>query len=165
MVLVPAACIAQDTSFATGPQYLMNSGSALFAHSIATPSLSLQGPPLEEGASNATADLLAGADSETSAVLPGPEPPADLLPLYYGVPRVDVTEASAREPLSEPFLGIAIPESTLDVGVWQMTSAKELHERGIGETSQEAAVESKARTRGAPRLYTNQDIDRLRQGS
>ena len=44
--------LARTRTFATGPQYLMNSdptnlASPLFARPISTPSLSLTGPPLE----------------------------------------------------------------------------------------------------------------------
>ena len=67
--------LAQDTNFATGPQYLMNYGSPMFAHPISTPSLSLSGTLLEVGASNATAGLAAGADTQTAAPTSRPTRP------------------------------------------------------------------------------------------
>src|SRR5258708_30614791 len=82
LVLSTAAfVIGQDTNFASGPQYLM-SGSPLFARSISTPSLSLAGPPLDTGASNATEGLTAGADNQTASPRPPAEP--NLFTIYYG---------------------------------------------------------------------------------
>src|SRR5260370_41480889 len=82
LVLSTAAfVIGQDTNFASVPQYLMN-GSPLFARSISTPSLSLAGPPLDTGASNATEGLTAGADNQTASPRPPAEP--NLFTIYYG---------------------------------------------------------------------------------
>jgi hypothetical protein len=70
---------SQDTNFATGPQYLMNYGSPLLARSISTPSLSLAGPPIEVGASNATGVLSAGAGAPTRLPpTPHPQPKKEL---------------------------------------------------------------------------------------
>jgi hypothetical protein len=154
---------AQDTNFATGPQYLMNYGSPLFAQPISTPSMSLAGPPLEVGASNATGRLTAGAENQTVVL-----PPADALPLvdffyfYYGTPSLDVIEISF--PKGSPSRN-DLPASILDTGVWQVTTAEGLRERGFGLTLPEAAAYGKARTRHAGRVYTNADIDRLHTGS
>ena len=76
---------SQDTNFATGPQYLMNYGSPLLAHSISTPSLSLAGPPIEVGASDATGVLTAGAGDQ-NVLPPSPDalPKIDLFPIFYG---------------------------------------------------------------------------------
>jgi hypothetical protein len=82
----------QDTNFASGPQYLMQ-GSPLFARSISTPSLPLTGPPLDVGASNATENLIAGADNQT-AVPPRP-PDVNLFPIYYGETQASVIEISS----------------------------------------------------------------------
>src|SRR5271156_7940 len=71
---VPASASGQDTNVATGPQYLTQ-GPQLFARSLSTPSVSLASPPLEVGADNATADLIAGAGNQN--VLP---PNPDALP-------------------------------------------------------------------------------------
>jgi len=176
---------SQDTNFAVGPQYLMNHGSPLLARSISTPSMSLAGPPLEVGASNATENLVAGADNQT--VVPQPHPNVNLAPIYY-------TEVSPSDLklsfLAEPFPGLLqlpqqpsailspqpspsvspepssnlLPPSILDNGVWQMTNAQELRERGYGITVAEAAAYSKARARRATHIYTNADTDRLHGG-
>jgi hypothetical protein len=156
----------QDTNFPSGPQYLMNpdsvkNGSAIFARPISTPSISLTGPPLQVGASNATGVLIAGAENQTE-LPPNPEAPptVNLLPVFYGSAAASVIEISfASEPSGNvPSAGI------LDTGVWQMTTAQALRERGYGITLPEAAAYDKAHVRHATRLYTNADIDRLHSG-
>jgi hypothetical protein len=155
--------LAQDTNFATGPQYLMNYGSPLFARPISTPSLSLGDPPLAVGASDATGGLTAGAENQTALV-----PPADALPqvdfftIYYGDAPVSVVEISFAQASSSRR---ELPSSILDTGVWQVTTAEGLRERGFGLTLPEAAAYGKARTRHAGHVYTNADIDRVHTGS
>jgi hypothetical protein len=174
MLLVLFAGIAsgQDTNFSSGPQYLLNSeqmknGLSFFARPISTPSMSLEAPPLEIGASNATGTLVAGAGNQ-NVLTPMPDalPKTDLFPILYGVPPASVieirfaSEASANELPANP-----LPASILDTGVWQMTTAKALRERGYGSTLAEGAAYGKAQTRHANRVYTNADIDRLHSGS
>jgi hypothetical protein len=152
--------LGQDTNFATGPQYLMNygptnPGSPLFAQPISTPSLSLAGPPLDVGASNATESLVAGADNQTASRQF--EPAADLFPIYYGAPAASVIEISSpsEAPSNE------LPASILDTGVWRITTAQALRERGYGVTLGEAAAQSKAHMGHATHIYTDADIARL----
>lgn len=152
----------QDTNFATGPQYLMTYGSPTFARPISTPSLSLSGPPLSVGATDAAPGLEAGADTQTVTV-PSPDSPpvVDFFPIYYGVIPIRVVELSfAGESSSRE-----LPASILDAGVWQVTTVQDLRERGYGVTLGEAAKLRKGRTRPAAHLYTNADIDRLHGGS
>ncbi|MFZ0417283.1 MAG: hypothetical protein WAM04_04210 [Candidatus Sulfotelmatobacter sp.] len=157
------AAFGQDTNFATGPQYLMTQGSPLFAQPLSTPSLSLAGPPLEVGADNATARLTAGAENQTASL-----PPADALPqvdffyFYYGMPPLSVVEISFAETSTA---SRELPASILDTGVWQLTTAQALRERGYGVTLPEAAAYGKAHTGHASHVYTNADIDRLHNGS
>ncbi len=148
---------AQDTNFPNGPQYLMN-GSPMFARSISTPSMSLDGPPLEVGADNATGVMIPGADNQTvlppSAVaLPG----VDLFPIYYGTNPVSVVEVS----FAEDFSRTELPASILDNGVEQVTTVEVLRERGYGVNLAEAAQFGRAHSRHATRVFTNADIDRL----
>jgi hypothetical protein len=161
LLLLSALGIAlgQDTNFPSGPQYLMSYGSPQFARPISTPSMSFTERPLEVGASNATGVLIAGAESQT----PDPDalPRIDLFPIFYGGPTASIIEISAT---SEPSSN-QLPPSILDTGVWQMTTAQALRERGYGVTLVEATAFSKARTRHANRVYTNADIDRLHSGS
>jgi hypothetical protein len=152
----------QDTNFATGPQYLAM-GSPLFARPISTPSLSLSGPALEAGARSATAGLTAGAGIRTV-----PPPSADALPavnffpIYYGPPPASVIEIRSSSSIASPR---ELPPSLLDSGVWQVSSAQILRERGYGVLLPEAAAYQKSQARHAHRVYTNADLDRLHGGS
>ena len=157
---------SQDTNFANGPQYLMTQGSPQFARPISTPSLSLAGEPLETGASDATADLIAGAQTQT--VLPAQAitlPTVDLFPIYYGLAPAPAIEVSFSETPDGSSSSESLPASILDSGVDQMTTAQALRERGYGVTLAEAATHGKARVRHAARIYTNSDVDRLHSGS
>jgi hypothetical protein len=158
---------SQDTNFATGPQYLMNYGSPLLAHSISTPSMSLDGPPPEVGASDATGVLSAGAANENVAP-PTPDalPKIDLFPIYYGGPPAGENgEISFSYPSEPTSLSAEIPPSISDSGVWQIMTAQELRQRGYGITLAEAAVVVKTQTRRASHIYTNADVARLHGGS
>ena len=158
--------LAQDTTFPSGPQYLMT-GSPLFARPISTPSTSFEGPPLEVGASNATGVLIAGAETQT--VLPPRAvdlPNIDLSSIYYGdgnapasVIEISFTESSSELTVTE------IPPSIVDTGVGQMTTAQALRVRGYGVTLGAAAAYEKTHASHANRIYTNADIDRLHGGS
>lgn len=157
---------SQDTNFANGPQYLRNQGSSLFARPISTPSVSLSGPPLEIGASNATGVLIAGAEDQT--VVPPQAvtlPQADMFPIYYGVTPESIIEVSFPEESAGPSFTGRLPASILDSGVAQITTAQALRERGYGVTLGEAASYGKAHLRHATRIYTNADVERLRNGN
>ncbi len=157
---------AQDTNFPAGPQYLMNFGSPLFLRPISTPSISLQGPPLEMGADNSTGVLIAGAQNHTD--LPPTAvtlPQIDLFPIFYGDIPVSDIEISFRGQADGLPRAKALPESILDTGVAQVTTAQALRERGFGATLAEAATYDKAHASHATRVYTNADIDRLHGGS
>jgi|SRR5580658_981517 hypothetical protein len=159
----------QDTNFASGPQYLINPdptnhASPLFARAISTPSLSLAGPPLEVGASDATGVLTPGAGDQ-NVVPPSPDalPKVDFSPIYYGSLPVSVVEISF--PANSETSQNELPASILDTGVWQITTVQALRERGFGVTLPEAAANSRAHARHGTRVFTNADIDRLRSGS
>src|SRR5258707_6606272 len=103
LLIFPAAVLVtgQDTNFGQGPQYLMN-GSPVFARPISTPSIALEGPPLEVGASNATGVLIAGAQNKT--VLPpadGALPSINLFPIYYGGAPINTNWTQFAEPPSQ----------------------------------------------------------------
>ena len=162
ILLAATAACAQDSTFATGPQYLMNYGSPLFARPISTPSLSLSDPPLQVGATAATADLSTGAENQTVPPSSAAPPVVDLFPIYYGVSPAQAIAISFRETTPSPD---QLPLSIQDAGVFEMTTPQALRERGYGVTLGEAAMQSKARRGHAPRTYTNADIDRLHGGS
>jgi hypothetical protein len=159
-VLSALGAFAQETNFATGPQYLMISGSPQFARSISTPSMSLAGPPLEVGASNATGALTPGAGDQ-NVLPPSPDalPLVNLSPILYGVRPPSVIEISV--PANSESSGNQLPPSILDTGILQLTTPQALRQRGYGLTLPEAAANSKALTRHATRIYTNADLDRL----
>jgi hypothetical protein len=150
-----AIASAQDTNFASGPQYLMTFGSPLFARPISTPTLALPDPSLATGAADATANLQAGAENET--VLPQPAPPPDLLPIYYGKAAAESIEISF--PASSD---IELPPSIAGNGVWQITTVEALRRSGFGLTVAQAAARSKTKMHRATRVYTNADLDVLR---
>jgi len=161
------AAFGQDSSFAAGPQYLMNHGSPLFARPISTPSMSLSGPSLEVGADNATGVLIAGAENQT--VVPPSAvalPHVDFFPAYYGVTPAKVIEIRFSAARDEQSTRGELPASILDnTGVWQLTTAQALRERGYGVTLVEAGAYSKSLARHASHIYTNADIERLHSGS
>jgi hypothetical protein len=180
---------AQDTNFASGPQYLINQtsgyassyspiteakpngsinygpadyGTSFFLRPISTPSLSFSNPRLEVGASNATGALIAGAENQV--VLPASaaaEPKFDLFPILYGQPAVQQIEISYLEASN----AAELPRSISEDGVDQMTTARALELRGYGITLAQAASYSKAHAVHATHSYTNADIERLHAGS
>lgn len=155
---------AQDSNFPIGPQYLMNYGSPILAHSIATPSLSLDTSSLDRSvvASGMTPqDNVAAAENEAVAAAPEFPPQADLFPIYYGAPRVSVIGLSFREP-GEKSASLHLPRSFVESGVVELTDVQSLRLRGYGVTLPEAAAYWKARYVPQPRVYTNTDTERLR---
>jgi hypothetical protein len=153
-VVLVGVSAAQGTNFSVGPQYLMTSGSPLFAGPIATPSLSLEAPlpgipKLPE----------IGPEVQAQPYLVNPElrHQANLFPVYYGYQMISVVELSSSE------LPRELPASITDVGVVGMTTAESLRERGYGVPIGYAASFWKARTPHAKRVYTNADIERLHQ--
>jgi hypothetical protein len=161
VIFTVGLAFGQDSNFGSGPQYLMNYGSPSFARPISTPSLSLAGPPLELGASDATQGLIAGAENR---VVPPSQPDApgvaNLFPVYYGAPPVSVIEISFPANGSEAS-STELPESILDTGVLQITTPQALRDRGYGVTVAQAAAYTRASARHATRVYTNADVDRL----
>lgn len=160
---------AQDTNFPVGPQYLMASGSPLFAQPIATPSLSLSAPPasLSTTATEATSE-----PSSSSAGLPS-QP--DLTRIYWGRPEVvEHAVENAVENVAENVTGNvseiritsaqparALPASILDSGVTGMTTVQSLRQRGYGVPLGDTAAYWKTHKPHATRVYTNADLQRL----
>ena len=142
--------------------------------------MSLAAPAPEVGASDATGVLIAGA-SDQNVLPPNPDalPKIDLFPIFYGFcqrsPQLCPAnfQDCARSAFSyhvgtffahsRNFLQSA--SSDIDNGVWQMTTAQPLRERGYGVTLAEAAAEAKARIQHANHIYTNADAARLHGGN
>ena len=164
-----AAAQQQDSNFANGPQYLMTAGSSQFARSIATPSLSLSGPPLQVGASDATGLLTAGAAADFQAPpLTVALPQVDLFPVFYG--DRPVSAPTGEITISFPAgtsagLTSTLPPSISEDGIGQFTTVEALHERGYGATLAEVSSSLKRHASPARRVYNNEDIERLRGGS
>ena len=152
LLALAAVNAAQETNFSVGPQYLMISGSPLLAQPIATPSLSL-GAPLPGIPSLPQV----GPVVENEAYVANPElrHQADLFPIYYGYPMASVVEISAAEPPRE------LPASITDVGVTGMTNLQSLRMRGYGAPLGDTAAFWKTHKPRAPRVYTNDDLQRL----
>jgi hypothetical protein len=162
LVLVAGSCAAQETNFSIGPQYLMTSGSPMFARPIATPSLSFETPMPQAAVSEAGAEPASRAQVEViSAVLEAQRQMA-LMSIYYGVPSVNVIEISFREPAGEELSRPVFPASITESGVTELTDAEALRHRGYGVTLAEAAQLWKSGKRPAPHVYTNSDLERLR---
>jgi hypothetical protein len=146
---------AQDTNFPVGPQYLMTSGSPLFAQPIATPSVSLDAP-LPPIPSLPEVEPVIG----NQPFIPNPELPhqPDLLPVYYGYPMPSVVELTSAESPGE------VPQSMVDGGVTAMTDLESLRVRGYGVTLGETASFWKSHKPHGTRVYTNADVRPLHGG-
>jgi hypothetical protein len=154
---LPAA--AQDTSFSTGPQYLLN-GSPLLARPTTTPSLSLETPlepPADHSGSDAAAEQAVEHKLEQL-------PPLDFFSIYYEPPTAQeiVVFSDNSEGQGE---ASRLPATMVESGVAQLIDAQTLRQRGYGVSLAEAAAQWKARKSPPVRTYTNEDIERLRQGS
>jgi hypothetical protein len=145
---------AQDMNFAVGPQYLMTSGSPLFARPIATPTLSLDAPLPSLPSLPEVGPPVADQPFVPNPEIQGP----DLLPIYYGYPMPSVVELTSTEAASE------VPQSIINAGAVGMTNVQSLRERGYGVTLGESALFWKSHKLPASRLYTNADVERLHGG-
>jgi hypothetical protein len=151
LLALAGICVAQDTNFPVGPQYLINFGSPLFLQPIATPSLALAATP------GSAAPVETGANAQVYTTSPQLQDQVDLFPIYYGVPDISVVEITSTEP-PRP-----LPESILNYAA-DIGDAGSLRERGYGVTIAEAAAFWKANKKRASRVYTNADIARLHGG-
>lgn len=153
---------AQDTNFASGPQYLLT-GSPFLVHSIATPSMSLDAPlpPVEAG----SASVPESASEVPFTTNPQIEHQADLIPIYYGEPNfygvqeASVVEISFPEGATESVAGV--PSSIVESGVTQFVDPQVLRVHGFGVPLGDVAVYWKSHKPQARRNYTNEDIKRF----
>jgi hypothetical protein len=145
---------AQDMNFAVGPQYLMTSGSPMFARPIATPTLSLDAPLPSLPSLPEVGPPVADQPFVPNPEIQGPV----LLPIYYGYPMPSVVELTSTQAASE------VPQSIINAGVVGMTNVQSLSERGYGVTLGESALFWKSHKLHASRLYTNADVERLHGG-
>ena len=153
---------AQDTNFASGPQYLLT-GSPLLAHDLATPSLSLNAPlPPIPSTSISTPETTTEVPYTTNPQL---EHQADLTPIYYGVPNyygvgnASVVEISFSQGVTES--APVLPSSIIESGVTQFVDPKILRVHGEGIPLGDVAAYWKAHKLSAQRNYSNETIKRL----
>ena len=144
---------AQETNFAVGPQYLMTSGSPMFAQPIATPTLSLENPLSPIPSLPEVGPVVIDQPYVPNSALEQLGP--DLFPIYYGYPMPSVVEIVSTEPPRE------LPASIVDPGVTGITNAQSLRESGYGKPLGDVGAYWKTHRRHAPRVYTNADVERL----
>lgn len=144
---------AQDTTFSTGPQYLVTTD-AMLLRPISTPSLSLNVP-----LPAVPQFIITGIEEADVPYVPNPilQGQADLFPIYYGYPQVSVVELVSPEETPE------LPGSITGSGFGGMTDAQSLREMGYGVPLGDAALYWKTHKPQAPRVYTNVDIQKLHQ--
>ena len=171
LLILCGFCVAQETNFSTGPQYLMNYGSPLFFRPIATPNLSLSTPPAttpgapaEEGTGEPDTRVVGGFKNQaaidriywgvTPAGTPIPPPEEKPNPSQTEMSTAagsNVIELSSGEP-SRP-----LPSSIVDVGVAAVVEGQAGYFVPVGE----AAAYWKANKPALSRTFTNADIARL----
>lgn len=164
LLLLAGVCSAQDTNFPVGPQYLMTFDSPLFARPIATPSLSFETALPEAGTSEPAAPQVPTEQYQAVSQVLDLQRQQYLPAVYWGAPIVSVVEINFRELTEEGSPSPTLPASITESGVIAVTTAQALRERGYGVTLPEAAQRWKSRNGAAPHVYTNSDIERLRNG-
>jgi hypothetical protein len=155
---------AQETDFAVGPQYLITFGSPLFARPIVPPSYSFDLPPAETVVPSVGSDIVHEPSDgviETPSELQGQ---ADLQPIFYGVPPIPVVVIGHLDSSEERGSSANVPASIGVSVAAEMTDVESLRQRGYGVTLAEAAGYWKSHKVHAPRVYTNEDVTRLRGG-
>lgn len=152
---------AQDTSFPTGPQYLMTFGSPMFARPLTTPSLSWENPLPAAATSEAGTSPVSAEQYEGVSSILESQRQTTLYSIYYGAPTVNLSDISFRESGDEASAQ-TLPAGVVEIGVTSLTDAQALREQGYGITLPEAATLRKATTSHAHHIYTNEDLERLR---
>ncbi len=161
LVFLAGMCVAQDTNFPAGPQYLMNHGSPVLLQPLVTPTLSFA--PAAASAPVAATEVNIG--TQIAPPLTGAQGQTDLPRIYYGGPNVvenagekaSEIEVTSQEPSN-------LPESIVNVGVTEMLDAHTLRERGYGLSLGQVSAFWKAQKNHASHIYTNADIARLHGG-
>jgi hypothetical protein len=162
---VVGSIAAQDTNFSTGPQYLAIQGSPLFARPISTPSLSLETQMEEPMEHEATAEPPIESAVPPAEAQADQPPYIDFFTFYYALPIA----GNAAQSMPESGLDRAVlpqgSESIFESGVSELLDAQAIRRLGSGASLAEEAARWKGRKIVPARTYTNEDIERLRQGS
>lgn len=157
LLVLVGSCVAQETNFSSGPQYLVPGGvSPQFLHSIATPSLDLNAPPANPPV----------FENEFPAEQPpstGPEAQTDYARIYWTGPALpqNVSEQVSEIELTSQEAARTLPADFLDVGVTAFADPQSLREFGYGESVAQDAAYWKAHKTRVAHIYTNADIQRL----
>jgi hypothetical protein len=159
VIALTGICVAQDTNFPVGPQYLITSDSRQFLRPIATPTLSLG-----ESAPN-TVVTTEGVETQPAPAPPVPQSPADLTRIYWGEPTAQITTETVSEiEITSPQTPPTLPASLAEDGVTAIVDPRSLRERGYGIPLGEVAAFWKANKLHATHVYTNADVARLHGG-
>lgn len=141
----------RETNFPVGPQYLVTTPSTLFLQPIATPSAS-------------AAQMLGMVSPQTGQAEPvtinGQQ--ANLPAIYWGWTSPGQTTIWAA---LSPAFSSGLPADFLELGVGAIVTAEWLQEFQRNNNVAEASRYWKTHTNRAARVYTNADIERLRQGA
>jgi hypothetical protein len=149
---------AQDTTFSTGPEYLITFGSPMFARSIATPSLSWDDATPATTTTSATTEPTSSELFESVSSSLDAQRQTALLSIYYGTPATTGSEIPASsEESNRPVAAVPV-----EVGISSITDAQALRAQGYGVTPGEAATARGASAHRSHRVYTNQDVEHLR---
>lgn len=160
LLTIAAPASAQETNFSSGPQYLSIQGSPLFARPISTPSLSLETSLVQPADhTGSEAEVEQSVEDELKRL-----PPLDFYSIYYSPPRVDEIVISSHD-TGAASTTVQIPASIFNSGVTLAMDPQTLFPGGSISDLAEAAAQAKARRSSPLRIYTNRDIERLRQGS
>jgi hypothetical protein len=155
LLVLAGISAAQDTNFATGPQYLITGSSTMFLHSIATPSLSF-GPSSAPAPAVTTETVPASQVIETPPTLPRN---VDLTGIFWGAP--EASEPSSEIEITTTQTPQNLPASITNVGVTAMVDPQSLREQGYGISIAEVAAFWKTHGRHATHILTNKDAERV----
>ena len=147
VLLLAGVCVAQETNFPVGPQYLITTTNTHLLRPIATPSMSLNAglpelPSLPE---------VTPVPNQAYTTNPALEHQPDLFPIFYGYPETLVVELTGESPRE-------VPASINDTGYVPETSVESLPAAGYGGSLAEDALYWKSHSRSVVRAFTNADI-------
>lgn len=159
LLALAGICVAQDTNFASGPQYLVTQPSTLFLHSIATPSLSFQSEaaPAPFAAPAGMREPVSISQVEET---PAPLPVGSNLARIYWGPFPDVAKPASEIEITSAELPQNLPASITDTGTTAMVDAQSLRQQGYGISLGETAAFWKAHAAHSTHTYTNKDVER-----
>jgi hypothetical protein len=159
LLLAGVSAGAQDTNFASGPQYLITQSSTLFLHSIATPSLSFQAEA-EPAPFAAPAGIPEPVSISQVEETPAPlSTGVNLARIYWG-PFPDIAKQASEIEIINAELPRNLPASITDTGTTALVDEQSLRHEGYGVSLGETAAFWKAHGTHPSHTYTNKDVAR-----